>query len=145
MRLRREGTFSDSLVCGLTVFILHLPIHSTLFSVSVNPTVIFRGPELGRVYRRGLSGSFSPGYVPDDGARAHVQDKGERYAQYRDDQHGFLKTNGAERFGDRQGAMERGGAMRENIAQFPGKERSEGRTAHVHGHEIDGHRGSALI
>jgi len=50
--------------------------------------------------RRGVSDSFPPRYVRDDGARAHVEHKRERYAENRNNEHGLPKAGGAESFRD---------------------------------------------
>src|SRR5580704_10259466 len=47
--------------------------------------------------RRGGDG-FAAGYVRDNGAGAHIKDKGERYGEYWNNQHGLLKASGAESF-----------------------------------------------
>src|SRR5271163_2846232 len=145
MRLRRESVSSVFSVCGFTVFILPLHVHYTLYT----PLVHFIGTlelsadsschQLRRIGDYDVSGSFTLRHVRYDGARAHVQHKRERGAQNRNNEHGLLKPDGAKRFCNRRRSCERSGAVRKHVAQFAGEERTEGGSAHVHGHEIDGH------
>src|SRR5437879_8533411 len=78
-------------------------------------------------------------------AGASEEDRRENERQRGNDQHSLLKPERTKCFGHAGGASLKSGAMCQKIAEAPGKQRAEGRAAHVHGHEIDGHGRAALV